>query len=466
MEKLNIEDFDLGLDNEDVIAEKKTDVEEIEVEGDDFWDAEPEGEGSYDAKGTFADFLRTAWENIRNWFSAKAEQLMEAMKEPTNEIELYKYRVKKEKIIRGLMVVGVAVGVLLIVLLARYAVEHHVYDSYSVLDVSEKENTGAMHFVEFKGDVLHYSADGVTLATETESIIWTDSFQMSQPMMEMHESVIIIYDRKGTLIRVYNEDGRLGAFQTDYPIIRADVSAEGEVAVILENGDTTHLNYYTETGNLIASGTSNMRNPGYPVDLAVSKDGLSVVVSYFVPDEDTIGSYIAFYNFGDAGKNKEDHLIGGVRCAGVLVPDVEYLDNDRLIAYSEEGFKIYKVKNEPEEIKEVIFEKSIVSAFSDGKHIGFVFRNEEGEEPFLMKLYDSNGNEKMETKIRILYDEIKISGDRIIMNNATQLAVYSMKGTEKFFGNIEEGNIHEVIKVGGNKYQVAYNSGIITIKLK
>lgn len=465
MERLNIEDFDIDLEEKET-GEEETKAEEIRVEGDVFDDTEFEEEDALEEKGTMLETFGSVWEGICNWFREKSEQLMEMVKEPTNEIELYKYRIKKEKVIRCLMATGAAAGILLIVLLARYAVEHHVYDSYTVLNVSEKENTGVIHFVEFKGDVLHYSADGVTLATETESVIWTDSYQMSQPMIEIHDSVMVIYDRKGTLIRVYNEDGKIGAFQTDYPIIKADISAEGEVAVILENGDTTHLNYYTETGSLIASGTSNMRNPGYPVDLTVSRDGLSVVVSYFVADEDTISSYIAFYNFGDAGKNKEDNLIGGVRCVGVLVPDVEYLDNDRLIAYSEEGFKIYKVKNEPEEIKEMIFEQPIVSAFSDGERIGFVFRNEDGEEPFLLKLFDSNGNEKMETKIRILYDEIKISDDRIVMNNATQIAVYSMKGTEKFFGNIEEGNIHEVVKVGRNKYQVAYGGGVLTIKLK
>ena len=268
------------------------------------------------------------------------------------------------------------------------------------------------------------------------------------------------------MIAVYDENGKLGSFQTDYPILKASVSSKGGVAVILENGETTLINYYTETGSLIASSSTNMKNPGYPVDLSVSKDGLSVVVTYFVADEDTISSYIAFYNFGDIGKNKEDNLLDGVRCAGVLVPEVQYLDNNRVIAYSEEGFKIYKVKNKAEEVKEVIFEDDIVSSFSDGKYIGFIFRNNNTEQPFLMKVFDSWGNLEVETTFDILYDDVKISDDKIILNNATQLAVYSMKGIEKYSGTIEEGSIHEIIKVGMNRYTVAYNGGVVTIKLK
>lgn len=289
---------------------------------------------------------------------------------------------------------------------------------------------------------------------------------MSQPVVETFDSVAAIYDLKGTLIAVYDENGKLGSFQTDYPILKASVSSKGGVAVILENGETTLINYYTETGSLIASSSTNMKNPGYPVDLSVSKDGLSVVVTYFVADEDTISSYIAFYNFGDIGKNKEDNLLDGVRCAGVLVPEVQYLDNNRVIAYSEEGFKIYKVKNKAEEVKEVIFEDDIVSSFSDGKYIGFIFRNNNTEQPFLMKVFDSWGNLEVETTFDILYDDVKISDDKIILNNATQLAVYSMKGIEKYSGTIEEGSIHEIIKVGMNRYTVAYNGGVVTIKLK
>lgn len=421
---------------------------------------------SGEEKVSVLEVIEDKLQQISEWFADRFEQLMNLMKEPTNDLESYKFRIRKEKLMRCLKIAGISVAVLLIFFAVKYVVEHHSYSSYSVISQSEKVDTGVSHFMELDGKILHYSADGASLTSTADELIWTDSYQMSQPVVETFHSIAAIYDLKGTQIAVYDDEGKLGSFQTDHPILKASVSAKGEVAAILENGDTTLINYYTETGSLIASSSTNMRNPGYPVDLSVSKDGLSVVVTYFVTDEDTISSYIAFYNFGEAGKNKEDNLLDGVRCAGVLVPEVQYLDNNRVIAYSEEGFKIYKIKNKAEEVKEVIFEDDIVSSFGDGKHIGFIFQNDDVDHPFLMKVFDASGNLEMETSFDLVYEDVKISDNKIILNNATQLAVYSMNGIEKYSGTIEEGSIHEVVKVGMNKYTVAYNGGVITIKLK
>lgn len=479
MEKINVENLD--VENKDKKVEEKDkkiildenlmpkkDIFEEAGEKEQFSRNKKEAEISEgdEDKSSILSVIEEKIDLISVWFQEKFEQLMVFMQEPTNDLERHKFRLRKEKLIRWLKIIGIGAVALGVFFGVKYVVEHHSYSSYSVISQSQKVDTGVSHFMELDGKILHYSADGASLTSTADELIWTDSYQMSQPVVETFNSIAAIYDLKGTLITVYDDKGKLGSFQTDYPILKASVSAKGEVAAILENGETTLINYYTETGSLIASSSTNMRNPGYPVDLTVSKDGYSVVVTYFVTDEDTISSYIAFYNFGDAGKNKEDNKLDGVRCAGILVPEVQYLDNDRMIAYSEEGFKIYKIGNKAEEIKEVIFENDIISSFSDGKHIGFIFQNNNTEQPFLMKVFDSSGDLEMETTFDIVYDDVKISGNRIILNNATQLAVYSLKGIEKYSGTIEEGSIHEVVKVGMNKYTVAYNGGVITIKLK
>ena len=158
--------------------------------------------------------------------------------------------------------------------------------------------------------------------------------------------------------------------------------------------------------------------------------------------------------------------MAGYRIAGVLVPAVEYLDNDTLIAYREDGFSVYEGSREPKETENITFEEDIVSSFGNDKYIGFVFRNSNSENMFSMKVYNISGKLKMETEFDILYENIKFSGNQIIINNSTQMAVYNLKGIEKFNGNIEEGNIFEVVKVGKTRYTVAYNGGIMTIKLK
>lgn len=415
---------------------------------------------------SFVEALKEKMDAVSYWFAEQYEQLKDLRKEPTNDLDGYRHKVRVDKMMRVLKTVGLVVGIVSAIVLGKYIIDHHTYDKYSVINQTKRIDTGASHFVEFDGKILHYSADGAALVTASEKQIWVDSYQMSQPMVDVSRSSAAIYDLKGTQIAVYNDKGKLGAFQTEYPIIKASISAKGSVAVILEKGETTLINYYSETGSMIASSSTNMKNPGYPVDLSVSKDGLSVTVSYFVADEDTISSYIAFYNFGEDGRKKDNNLIDGVRCAGILVPEIQYLDNNRVVAYTENGFKLYKVKAKAEEIKEVTFEQDIVSSFCDGEHIGFIFRGDTAKQSYVMKVYDISGNLKMETNVDFSYDDVKISGNKIVFNNATQMAVYSMKGIQKYVGTIEEGMIHEVVKIGSNKYTIAYNDGVMTIKLK
>lgn len=361
----------------------------------------------------------------------------------------------------GLIAAVILIGTILI----KYLVDHHEYKSYSVVSTGKMIDSSVTQYLELNGKMLRYSGDGATLSSAADRVLWSDSFQMTAPMVTSFGSTAAIYDQQGTQIAVYNEKGKLGSFRTEYPVIKASVSARGAVAAILEESDNMLINYYTTSGSLIASSVTNMKNPGYPIDLSVSQDGISVAVSYLVPDGDTISSYLAFYNFGDEGKNKEDNLVEGFRFGGVLIPKVRYLDKNTLVAYREDGFTVYKGST-PKEKESVTFEEEIVSSFGDGEQMGFVFNNNNSDHPFRMEVYNASGKRQMETEFDIVYDEIKLSGGQIIMNNATQVSVYSMKGIEKYTGNIEEGNIFEVLKTGMNRYTIAYNGGVITIKLK
>ena len=132
----------------------------------------------------------------------------------------------------------------------------------------------------------------------------------------------------------------------------------------------------------------------------------------------------------------------------------------------EDGFTIYKGKTKPEEVKTVTFESEIVSSFASGDYLGFVFLSGASEHPFSMKLYKTNGSLQMEKSFDLIYDEIKISGNHIIINNTSELRIFSLKGIERYAGHIEEGNIAEVVKTGMNRYLVAYNGGVMSIRLK
>ncbi|MCI5700130.1 MAG: DUF5711 family protein [Lachnospiraceae bacterium] len=383
-----------------------------------------------------------------------------------HDMEAYKEKVLRTRKVTYLRLAVIAGAIILGAFLVKYFIDHHKYDRYVVEETSEKSDTGTMQYVELSGKLLRYSGDGAALSSAAGTTVWNDSFQMSSPHIDMFGTTIVIYDQEGTQISIYNEKEKLGSFQTQYPILKASVCKNGSVAVLLDDSENTWMNYYAPSGSLIASSSTNMRNPGYPMDLAVSEDGLNVAVAYFVPDGDTVSSYLAFYNFGEEGKNKEDNLVNGFRYEGILIPKVEYLDSQTMVAYREDGFTIYRGKSTPEEAKNVIFDDNIISSFSDGSRIGFVFSDSASGHPFRMEVYGKNGTLQMETGFDQIYDNIKISSDQIIVNNSSEVSIFNMKGIEKFSGNIEEGNVVEVVKTGLNRYLVAYSGGTITIRLK
>lgn len=407
------------------------------------------------------DRMKENTQNFSDLFSIKSEESDTTVR---NDLEEYKRKIQREKKRRYISVIAIVILVTAGVFLVKNVIEKRTYDSYKVLETSEQLDSSVLHYKELGNYVLRYSGDGVSLINISDRVVWSDSIQMTSPKAVSFGKVAALYETTGTEVHIYGIDGKLGLIKTEYPILKVSVSGIGGVAMILENNETTLINYYSADGSLIASSTSNMRNPGYPVDLSVSEDGMSLAVSYFVADGDAISSYLAFYNFGEAGKNKEDNLLDGFRFEGILVPEIQYLDDKTLVAYREDGFTVYKGTSLLEEVKKVTFEKEIISCFSDGELFGFVFSGD-GDHAFEMKVYNASGSVQMESDFDLVYDKIKVSGDQIILHNSSQLAIISANGTVRFSGNFEEGDILDVVKRGVNRYSVACNQGIVKIEL-
>ena len=382
-----------------------------------------------------------------------------------NDLEKYQRKMQRQKQMRILIILAIVAVALFVVLVMKSLIENRSYDSYRVVETSEQLDSSILQYQEMGSYVLKYSGDGVSLLDASDEVLWNDSIQMTAPLVECFGEMAAVYENRGTITYVYGVDGKLGEIKTEYPILKISISGQGGVAMLLEKADGTLMNYYSYDGTLIASSTSNMRNPGYPVDLSLSEDGMSLAITYFVADGESISSYLAFYNFGEQGKDKEDNLMDGFRFDSILVPEIQYLDDETLVAYREDGFTLYRGNDMMEEIKSVEFEQEIVSCFSDRELFGFIFTGSDQRHAFEMKVYNASGKLEMETGFDILYDEVKISGNQIILYNANQLAVIGSNGTEHFCGDFEEGTILDVVKKGMNRYAVACNKGVVTIVL-
>lgn len=384
---------------------------------------------------------------------------------PVNSVPEYKERLSRKRKRMLIRVGAAAAAVALVAVAGILTARNWQYGSYKVVSSSDQEDTQSTQYVGFGGHVLKYSGDEVALIDTGGETIWSDPQEMENPVADICGDSCVVYDKSGRTMAVYNSEGRQGFIETSLPIMKARTASQGVVAAILEDGETTWINFYDKDGSEIATGKTSVDSPGYPVDLDVSENGLLIGVAYLTVADNQVSSYVAFYNFGNTGQNQMDNMVSGYTYDDVVAPRIYYMDASRAAVLRDDGFVLYQGRQIPEETKTVQAEGEIVSTFFDERHLGLVYHTTEGEDPYRMVVYDAAGNEEFSQTFDFSYDNIQISQDQIIMYNSNEFAIYTMYGVCRYQGSLKEGSIQNIFRVAGNRYMVIMENGIQTIKL-
>lgn len=391
---------------------------------------------------------------------AKAQGVSEEEYADNYELRLSRH---KRNIVKKTVITVVAIAAA--VTAVGFYIEKRSYHNYKVVQSSEQEDVVSTSYIEMDGDILRYSSDGVSLVSDKMGTLWSETYQMQNPVADVNGTRAVIADKDGTTLEIYDKSGKTGSVTTSYSIIKARVSKSGLVAAILDGGDDTWIDFYSTDGSLIAENQTKIDDPGYPLDIAVSEDGVVMMVTYqFVDGSDTT-SYVAFYNFGDVGQNEDDRIVSGYKYEGVVVPQIQYLSNNRSIALKDNGFTIYQGSQIPKEVKTIETDKEIVSTFYDDDMVGLVFKNDSKDKQYIMEVYNTaDGKLKFKEDFNIPYTTIKLSGGNILMYNSSQMCVMNSRGVQKYLGSVD-GTIKDFFKIGMNRYLLVLDSGVDVIKL-
>lgn len=385
--------------------------------------------------------------------------------DPTGgETQSYQTRLSRHKR-NALKKMAVTAGVVVAaVFLVFLYIEKRSYNDYKVLLTSEQEDIVSTNYVEMDGKILRYSPDGVSLVSDKMETLWNETYEMQNPVADVNGSKAVIADRDGTLLQIYDKKGKTGSVTTSYTIVKAKISENGLVAAILDGGDDTWINFYGSDGSLIAENQTRLDDPGYPLDVAVSDDGVVMMVTYQFIDGGETTSYVAFYNFGDVGQNEENKIVSGFTYDGVVIPQIQYLDNNQSVALRDDGFTLYKGKQIPKENKTLKVDREIVSTFFDDELIGLAFKNDDKNKQYTMEVYTTGGKLKFKKDFNIPYTNIEMSGGNILMYNSSQMCVMNSRGVEKYIGSVD-GTIKDFFKIGWNRYLLVLDNGVNVIKL-
>ena len=354
------------------------------------------------------------------------------------------------------------VAVIAAVCLVFLYVEKRSYHSYKVLNTSEQEDVVSTQYVEMDGDILRYSPDGVSVVDSSMNTVWNETYTMQNPIADVNGSRAVIADSEGTSLYICDKKGVTGTVTTSYSIVKVRIAANGMVAAILDNDENTWINFYNLDGSLVAENLTKIDDPGYPMDVAVSDNGVMMVTFQYVDGSKTT-SYVAFYNYGDVGQNEDDRIVSGYTYENVVIPQVECISESQYIALRDDGFSTYQGNQIPKEIKTINVKQEIVSTFFDDQRIGLVFKNNSKDSEYTMEVYSMNGQLKFRKNFNVAYSTIKMSDGNIIMYNSSQICVMNSRGVQKYMGSVD-GTIRDFFKIGWNKYLMVMDNGVSTIK--
>ena len=105
----------------------------------------------------------------------------------------------------------------------------------------------------------------------------------------------------------------------------------------------------------------------------------------------------------------------------------------------------------------------MISLFYNEEYFGIVTQGE--EESYLMTLYDPEGRQRCSREFDMEYQNISVSGERIILCDSTQVEIYDLGGKLKFQGDVLEGTVRNLFQMSRNRYLLISDEGVKMIRL-
>lgn len=366
------------------------------------------------------------------------KKLFEKLKKKKNEenIEEYQRRIlEHKKKILGRTIIMTAI---VLVALVSWGIFQYtrIYHDYVILSCKERSDVKSAKFQEFNGNILKYSQDGISCLDLENNVIWNHAYSMQEPIISTRKEYVAVADQKGNKIYVLNNEGLQGEIEALKPIRQIRVANQGVIAVLMEDDTANYIYCYDQTGKLLVDSEVRLENTGYPVSIALSNDGKKLGVSYLDISDGVAKTEIAFYNFGSVGQEEVGRLVSSYTYEGAIFPQLEFLDNDTVVAFGDNKIIIYEGSQKPKELKKLEIKEEIKSVFYNEENFGLVFKNlsqsSDSDAKYRMDIYNNNGKIKLSTYFDIEYSNIKLDDKRVLLYSDTECSIFSFQGVEKF----------------------------------
>lgn len=357
--------------------------------------------------------------------------------EDEDDIKLRRHRLRRlGHLLLFLLVIALAFGAY--VLWQRHQ-RKQTFETHVISWEKEIVTTGKDEYIAYRDYVLRYNRDGISYINSKGEIVWTHSYEMSDPTVAVNGDYLAVIDRGGYKAYILNDSGCTGQITTILPIHKVTVSAGGVTAIVVEEDLADKVYFYDLSGRQMAIEVKTLlTEDGYTLDMAISPDGQQLVTAYVYLDQGSMKNQVVFRNFGEEGQELIGRLVGGFRdYEGELLGRVTFLSDVYACAFAQDRICFYSLKNRvsPKLVSQIDYGGEIDSVFYSPDYVGVV---SDGSNSVSKKIsvFSQSGGVVSEFETDFAYTGANFSGGNIILYNAARCVVYNMHGDVKYEANM------------------------------
>ena len=351
----------------------------------------------------------------------------------------YKKKIRKHKltIVYRVLLVAAALGAALALVVVQ--AKRHIYTGYDTLSSVNRETSSDAIDVRLKNGILTYSKDGAHCTDAKGNVKWNQTYVIQDVKLATCGSVAAIGSYNGREIYVQNTEKQLGTITTTMPIRNITVAYTGQ---------------------------AHMNDGGYPISISLSPSGELLAVSYLYVDAGVVKSNVVFYNFGPVGANQSDYMVSAYTYSDLVVPKVQFMNNDTAFAAGDSRLMIFSGSQKPVTIGEYLYDDEIQSVFYSEKYVGLVFLSDQAETKYRMDVYNASAVKVGSYYFDVDYTDIFFEEDAMVIYNESECQIFTTEGVEKYRGNFGK-SVRLMLPAGGSyKYYLVTDNTIDTIQLK
>lgn len=350
-------------------------------------------------------------------------------------------------------VVWIVVSLLVIILGADLWMEVRSYSSYEEQSSAARVDSDASRFFPFLGKIVKYTNDGISYMDANNELIWNQSFEMVSPQIAVCENYLAVYDKGGKEIYIIKDDGIQKQIETAHAIQSVCIAKQGTIAVLMKTDGKSVTKLYDRRGNELASGEFFESKGGIPIDIALSYDATKLAVDMVDVSDGNVKSTITFYNFGSVGQNEINNNVGVFMYSDMLIPQVEYISEERMLAITDSTVIVFEGAQKPQVANQIFLTGNEESLVYNEKYIAVIAKNRSENVSHHIKIYDMKGKILMETDTELDYTNAEfLDNNELCLMSENSCELYTIHGIKRF-SYLFDTKLYQIISKG---YGVGY----------